>query len=181
MDRFLEPIKWGSLGLFKLRFLESFKASFSYLLQIFSPLVLEQILPFKRRVYQEGFKNDSLSFSPQIPSLFSHTYLSFLLLYHSYRRGVVRLFLGDQSVVITKVFYFVFEEEDLRVCVVSSSSESSVQRCGLGKLACLRVFVLTGIREGLESPKEFQCELLVGVAAPSDPVGSLYSENPSQC
>ena len=85
-------------------------------------------------------KRDFLSFSPQINPSFSHTYLSFSLLYHSYRRGVVRLFLGDQSVVITKVFYFVFEEADLRVCVVSSSSESSVQRCGLGKLACLRSY-----------------------------------------
>ena len=27
--------------------------------------------------------------------------------------------------------------------------------------------------------KEFKCELLVGVAAPSDPVGSVYSGNPS--
>ena len=38
----------------------------------------------------------------------------------------MRVVLGDQSVVITKVFYFVFEEADLRVRVVSSSSESSV-------------------------------------------------------
>ena len=43
----------------------------------------------------------------------------------------------------------------MRVRIVSDSSENSVQRCGLGKLACLRVFVLGGTREGLESPKEF--------------------------
>jgi len=30
--------------------------------------------------------------------------------------------------------------------------------------------------KGLESPKEFYCELLVGVAAPSDPVGSIIVE-----
>ena len=53
-----------------------------------------------------------------------------------------------------QVFNLVFEA-DLRVHVVSSSSESSVQRCDLGKLARLRVFVLTGTKEGLESPKEF--------------------------
>jgi len=38
----------------------------------------------------------------------------------------VRVILGDQSVVITKVFFLVFEEADLRVRVVPSSSESSV-------------------------------------------------------
>ena len=53
------------------------------------------------------------------------------------------------------VLHLVFEEADLRVRVVSSSSESSEWRCGLGKLACLRVFVLAGTREGLESSKEF--------------------------
>ena len=34
--------------------------------------------------------------------------------------------LGDQSVVITKVLILVFEEADLRVRVVSGSSENSV-------------------------------------------------------
>ena len=67
----------------------------------------------------------------------------------------MRLFLGDQSVVITKDFTLYFEEVDLRVRGVSSSSESLVLRCGLGKLACLRVFILARTREGLESPKEF--------------------------
>jgi len=38
----------------------------------------------------------------------------------------VRVFLGDQSVEITKVFIFVFEEANLRVRVVSSSCGSSV-------------------------------------------------------
>ena len=38
----------------------------------------------------------------------------------------MRVVLGDQSVVITKVFFLVFEEADLRVHVVSSFSESSV-------------------------------------------------------
>ena len=71
-------------------------------------------------------KRDFLSFSPQINPNFSHTYLSFPLLYQSYRRVVVRLFLGDQSVEITKVFILVFEEAELRVRVVSSSSGSSV-------------------------------------------------------
>ena len=31
----------------------------------------------------------------------------------------MRVFLGDQSVEITKVFILVFEEADLQVCVVS--------------------------------------------------------------
>ena len=37
-------------------------------------------------------------------------------------------------------------------------------------LACV---VLAGTREGLESPKEFSVNSLVGVSAPSDPVGSF--------
>ena len=57
---------------------------------------------------------------------FSHTYLSFSLINPSYRRVVVRVILGDQSVVITKVFIFVFEEADLRVRIVLGSSENSV-------------------------------------------------------
>ena len=44
----------------------------------------------------------------------------------SYRGVIVRVILGDQSVVITKVLILVFEEADLWVRVVSSSSESSV-------------------------------------------------------
>ena len=35
------------------------------------------------------------------------------------------------------------------------------------------MFVLAGTREGLESPKESSVNSLVGVAAPSDPVGSF--------
>ena len=57
--------------------------------------------------------------------LFSHT-LELSIAISSYRSVVVRLFLGDQSVVITKVFHFVFEETDLRVRVVSGSSANSV-------------------------------------------------------
>ena len=44
----------------------------------------------------------------------------------SYRRVVMRVILGDQSVVITKILILVYEEADLRVRGVSSSSESSV-------------------------------------------------------
>ena len=50
------------------------------------------------------------------------------------------------------MFYFVFEEADLRVRVVSSSSESSVLRCDLGKLVCLRC-VLAGMSEGTRESK----------------------------
>ena len=46
----------------------------------------------------------------------------------------------------------VFEEADLWVRIVSSSSESSVKRCGLGKLVGLRC-VLAKTREGLVSPR----------------------------
>ena len=54
----------------------------------------------------------------------------------------MRVILGDQSVVITKLFNLVFEEADLWVRVFSGSSENSVSRCGLGKLLCLHVLFL---------------------------------------
>ena len=65
----------------------------------------------------------------------------------------MRVILGDQSVVITKVLILVFEEADVCVRVVSGSSENSVfevrsrRACGLA--------VCSGTRE----PKEFKCEL----------------------
>ena len=40
--------------------------------------------------------------------------------------------------------------------------------------------VLAGTSEGTRESKEFKCELaFLDFAAPSDPVGSVYSENPS--
>ena len=65
----------------------------------------------------------------------------------------MRVIIGDQSVVITKVFILVFEEADLRVHVVASSSESLATRCGLGKLVCLQCVVLAVTREGLVSSR----------------------------
>ena len=58
--------------------------------------------------------------------VFSHKHLSYPLIYSSYRSVIVRLFLGDQSVVITKDFFLCFEEADVCVRGVSGSSESSV-------------------------------------------------------
>ena len=82
-----------------------------------------------------------MSFSPPNQSkFFSHT-LELPITISSYRDLYCERILGDQSVVITKVLSLYFEDADLRVRGVSSSSE--------------RVFVLTGTREGLESPKEF--------------------------
>ena len=68
----------------------------------------------------------SLSFSPHIPSLFFSQTLELSIAISTYRSVIVRVILGDQSVVITKVLILVFEEADLRVRGVSSSSESSL-------------------------------------------------------
>ena len=54
------------------------------------------------------------------------------------------------------------------VRVVLSSNESSVYRCGLGKLACVGS---CGNKRGTRESKE-----LVGVATPSDLVGSILVE-----
>ena len=55
---FWEPIKWDSLGLFSIRFQESFCASFSYLSKCLSPLILEQILPYQKESFQEWFSKE---------------------------------------------------------------------------------------------------------------------------
>jgi len=120
-------MNWGCFGLFSTRFEVGFQASFSYLSKCLSLLVLEPNTFISKGEFSRVFyKRDFLSFSPQIYFDFSHTYLSFPLLYLSYRRVVVRVVLGDQSALITKVFYFVFEQANLRVRVVSSSCGSSV-------------------------------------------------------
>ena len=43
----------------------------------------------------------------------------------------------------------------------------------------LAVFNSCGNKRETSESKEFLCELAVGVATPSEPVGSVYSENPS--
>ena len=76
----------------------------------------------------------------------------------------MRLFLGDQSVVITKDFICFFEKADGCVRIVSGPSVDSMfrvrvrtpcLRCSLGELVGLRVY---------------------GLAVPSDPVGSIIVE-----
>ena len=75
----------------------------------------------------------------------------------------MRLFLGDQSVVITKDFFLCFEEADVCVRIVSDSSVNSVfevqsrRASGLAVCSCVN-------KRGTRESKE-----LVGVAAPSDP------------
>ena len=80
---------------------------FPTLLRGFSPQNLESILPIKRRVYQECFKRDFLGFPPPFSSLFFSQTLEQPINYSSNRSVIVRLFLGDQSVVITKDFFFI--------------------------------------------------------------------------
>ena len=76
----------------------------------------------------------------------------------------MRLFLGDQSVVITKDFILYFEEADGCVRGVSSSCVNSVfevrprRASGLAVCSC-------GNKRGTRESKE-----LVGVATPSDPM-----------
>jgi len=64
-------INWGSLELFSTRFEVGFQASFSYLSECLSPLVLEQILPYQKESFLRVFcKRDFLSFSSTIQSSF---------------------------------------------------------------------------------------------------------------
>ena len=71
----------------------------------------------------------------------------------------MRLFLGDQSVVITKDFILFFEEADVCVRIVSGPNGDSVfrvlvgtpcLRCGLDEPVDLRVY-------GLGSPRACRC------------------------
>ena len=44
---------WGCFGLFEIRFEVGFQASFFYLSKCLSPLVLKQILPYRKESFQE--------------------------------------------------------------------------------------------------------------------------------
>ena len=103
--RFLEPIKRGSLGLFYIRFQVGLWASFSYTSKCLSPLVLESKLPYQKESLSRVFSKEFfLSFLPQSFLVFSH--ILELSIAISYRRVIVRVILGDQSVVITNVLIF---------------------------------------------------------------------------
>ena len=123
---FSTPINWGFWGLFHTRFWSEFWASFFNSLKRFSPLVLEPNTFIQKESLSRVFKSDFLAFSTTTSILISHKYLSFLLIYPSYRRVIVRLFLGDQSVVITKDFIFTLRRRTCVFAIVSSSSESSL-------------------------------------------------------
>ena len=63
-----------------------FQSQFFHLYWRFSQLILGLILSYPKESFSSVFSKEILlSFSPQIYSSFSHTYLSFLLLYQSYR------------------------------------------------------------------------------------------------
>ena len=63
------------------------------------------------------------------------------------------MILGDQGVVITKVFFFVFEEVDLRVRGVSSSCGSSVEvRPRQASVLAVCLFLREQVK-GLVSPR----------------------------
>ena len=64
----------------------------------------------------------------------------------------MRLFLGDQSVVITKVLILIFEKADVCVHIVSGSSGNSVFEVRPQRASGLAV-CFAGKREGLECPK----------------------------
>ena len=104
----------------------SFQASFSYLSKCLSPLVLELKLLYQKESLSRVFSKEiSRVFHHKSILVFSHILDLFPLPYLSYRRVIVRVFLGDQSVEITEVFHLVFEEMNLRVRVVSSSCGNS--------------------------------------------------------
>ena len=88
------------------------------------------------------------SFNP----CFSHTNSWATIVYSSYRSVVVRLFLGDQSVVITKDFICYFEEADVCVRVVLSSGADSVD-WGAAPRRAGGLAVCTG----LGSPRACRC------------------------
>ena len=114
---FGSPIKWGSLDMFSTRFQVGFQASFFYLLGFFSTCFRANTSISKGEFSRGFFKRDFLSFSPTTLSSFSHTYLSFSLPYLSYRSFVVRVFIGDQSVEITKCSFYIWGGELAGSCL----------------------------------------------------------------
>ena len=117
-----------------------FCTSFSYSIKRFSPLVFEPNTSIQKESLSRVFKSDFLEFFHyNFNPCFSHTDLSFPLLYHSYRRVVVRVILGDQSVVITKNFIFALKR---RTCVFAwfrvlvrahcrGAASASLRACGV--------------------------------------------------
>ena len=163
MDCFRQNFKWV------------FEPVFSTLLSVYLHLFQSQILSFKRRVYQEFSKVISCVFHHKFNPYFSHTYLSFPLIYPFYRRVVVRVILGDQSVVITKVPILVLRRRTCGFAVFRVLVRALCRGAASANLrACGVLFLREQERD--QRVQEFQWELLVGVAAPSDPVGSILVE-----
>ena len=89
------------------------------------------------------------------------------------------MILGDQSVVITKILILILRR---RTCGFALFRILVRTWCRGAASASLRACVCSFLREqvrGLVSPRSSSVNSLVGVAAPSDPVGSFYSKNPS--
>ena len=104
-----------------------FCTNFSYSIKRFSPLVFEPNTSIQKESLSRVFKGDFLEFfTTTFNPSFSHKHLSFPLIYSSYRRVVVRVILGDQSIVITKVYIFALRRQTCVSAIVSSSSESSL-------------------------------------------------------
>ena len=122
----LGAINWASLRLFSTRFQVSFQASFSYTSKCLYPLVLEQNTSISKGEFLRVFQKRFFEFFTTQSILFSHTNLSFPLLYQFYRDLCCERVLGDQVLRSPKYFIFVYEEANLRVRVVSSTCGSLV-------------------------------------------------------
>ena len=71
----------------------------------------------------------------------------------------MRLFLGDQSVVITKDFIFALRRQTCVFALFWVLVGTRCLRFGLGELVGLRCVVLAGTSKGTRESKEFKCEL----------------------
>ena len=71
----------------------------------------------------------------------------------------MRLFLGDQSFVITKDFIFDLRRQTSVFALFRVLVRTRCLRCDLGELVGLRCVVLAGTSEGTRESKEFKCEL----------------------
>ena len=96
----------------------------------------------KGEFFKSVLKKRFLEFFTTNQSLFFHTHLSYQLLYQSYRDLYCERILGDQSVVITKVFILALRRRTCVFAIVSSSSESSCRGAASASLRACGVLFL---------------------------------------
>ena len=91
----------------------------------------------------------------------------------------MRVILGDQSVAITKVLIFVLRWQTCGFAVFRVLVRAHCRGAASVSLRACSVLFLREQERDKRVQRSSSVNSLIGVAAPSDPVGSVFSENRS--